>query len=80
VLDIWRKFKFYGYRRISAYTFNSKQAPSLPNISKYIALKLRRKIGIKSRMHKRFNKPKTTVDVAQQPNLIRHFADLGGLW
>lgn len=39
-----------------------------------------RKIGIQSRMHKRFNKPKTTVDVAQQPNLIRHFADLGGLW
>lgn len=45
-----------------------------------MALKLMRELGIQSRMHKRYNKSKTTVDVAQRPNLIRYLADLSGVW
>ncbi|MCS8584425.1 IS3 family transposase, partial [Leuconostoc citreum] len=31
-----------------------------------------RELGIKSRMQKRYRKPKTVVTVDQKPNLIRH--------
>lgn len=35
---------------------------------------------IKSRMQKRYRKPKTVVTVDQRPNLIRHLNDLSGVW
>ena len=39
-----------------------------------------RELGIKSRMQKRYRKPKTVVTVDQKPNLIRHLHDLSGFW
>ena len=39
-----------------------------------------RELGIKSRMQKRYRKPKTVVTVDQKPNLIRYLHDLSGFW
>jgi len=39
-----------------------------------------RELGIRSRMQKRYRKPKTVVTVDQKPNLIRHLHDLSGVW
>ncbi len=38
-----------------------------------------RELGIKSRMQKRYRKPKTVVTVDQNPNLIRHLHDVRGV-
>ncbi|MCS8601989.1 IS3 family transposase, partial [Leuconostoc citreum] len=45
-----------------------------------MTLKLMRELGIKSRMQKRYRKPKTVVTVAQKTNLIRHLHDLSDVW
>ena len=45
-----------------------------------MTLKLMRELGIKSRMQKRYRKPKTVVTVVQNPNLIRQLHDLSGVW
>ena len=45
-----------------------------------MTLKLMRELGIRSRMQKRYRKPKTVVTVDQKPNLIRHLHDLSGVW
>ena len=66
ILDVWKTFKFYGYRRIAAYS----QQTDGPKVSEYMTLKLMRELGIKSRMQKRYRKP----------NLIRHLHDLSGVW
>ncbi|MBU6001263.1 transposase [Lactococcus lactis] len=63
ILDVWRTFKFYGYRRIAAYS----QQTDGPKVSEYMTLKLMRELGIKSRMQKRYRKPKTVVKVDQNP-------------
>ena len=76
ILDVWKTFKFYGYRRIAAYS----QQTDRPKVSEYMTLKLMRELGIKSRMQKRYRKPKTLVTVDQKPNLIRHLRDLSGVW
>ncbi|WEY49452.1 IS3 family transposase (plasmid) [Weissella confusa] len=76
ILDVWKTFKFYGYRRIAAYS----QQTDGPKVSEYMTLKLMRELGIKSRMQKRYRKPKTVVTVDQKPNLIRHLHDLSGVW
>ena len=77
ILDVWKTFKFYGYRRIAAY---SQLNNDCPKISEYMTLKLMRELGIKSRMQKRYRKPKTVVTVAQKSNLIRNLHDLSGVW
>nr|WP_279594743.1 IS3 family transposase [Leuconostoc citreum] len=59
ILNVWRTFKFYGYRRIAAYS----QQTNGPKVSEYMTLKLMRELGIKSRMQKRYRKPKTVVTV-----------------
>ncbi|WP_157668531.1 IS3 family transposase [Pediococcus pentosaceus] len=66
MLDVWRTFKFYGYRRITAYS----QQTDGPKVSEYMTLKLMRELGNKSRMQKRYRKPKTVVTVDQKPNLL----------
>ncbi|MGQ2283406.1 IS3 family transposase [Leuconostoc pseudomesenteroides] len=76
ILGVWKTFKFYGYRRIAAYS----QQTDGPKVSEYITLKLMRELGIKSRMKKRYRTPKTVVSVDQNPNLIRHLHDLSGVW
>ncbi|TOZ00435.1 IS3 family transposase, partial [Leuconostoc pseudomesenteroides] len=76
ILDVWKTFKFYGYRRIVAYS----QQTDGPKVSEYMTLKLMRELGIRSRMQKRYRKPKTVVTVAQKPNLIRHLHDLSDVW
>ena len=67
ILDVWKTFKFYGYRRIAAY---SQLNNDCPKISEYMTLKLMRELGNKSRMQKRYRKPKTLVTVDQKPNLL----------
>ena len=59
ILDVWKTFKFYGYRRIAAYS----QQTDGPKVSEYMTLKLMRELGIKSRMQKRYRKPKTVVTI-----------------
>ncbi len=76
ILDVWKTFKFYGYRRIAAYS----QQTDGPKVSEYMTLKLMRELGIKSRMQKRYRKPKTVVTVDQNSNLIIHLHDLSGVW
>ncbi len=66
ILDVWKTFKFYGYRRIAAYS----QQTDGPKVSEYMTLKLMRELGIKSRMQKRYRKPKTVVTVDRKPNLL----------
>ena len=61
ILDVWKTFKFYGYCRIAAY----RQQTDRPKVSEYMTLKLMRELGIKSRMKKRYRKPKTVVTVAK---------------
>ena len=39
-----------------------------------------RELGIKSRMQKRYHKPKTVLTVDQKSNLIRHLHGLSGVW
>ena len=73
ILDVWKTFKFYGYRRIAAYSHLNNDCPK---ISEYMTLKLMRKLGIRSRMQKRYRKPKNVVTVDQKLNLIRHLHDL----
>ena len=63
ILDVWKTFKFYGYRRIAAY---SQLNSDCPKISEYMTLKLMRELGIRSRMQKRYRKPKTVVTVDQK--------------
>ena len=75
ILDVWKTFKFYGYRRIAAYS----QQTDGPKVSEYMTLKLMRELGIKSRMQKRYRKPKTVVTVDQNSNLIIHLHDLSGV-
>ena len=58
ILDVWKTFKFYGYRRIAAYS----QQTDGPKVSEYMTLKLMRELGIRSRMQKRYRKPKTQSD------------------
>ncbi|MFH0349042.1 IS3 family transposase [Leuconostoc citreum] len=67
VLNIWQTFKLYGYRRIAAY---SQLTHECPKISEYMTLKLMRELGIRSRMQKRYRKPKTVVTVDQNPILL----------
>ncbi|WP_143470314.1 IS3 family transposase, partial [Leuconostoc pseudomesenteroides] len=38
ILDVWKTFKFYGYRRIAAYS----QQTDGPKVSEYMTLKLMR--------------------------------------
>ena len=76
ILDVWKTFKFYGYRRIAAYS----QQTDGPKVSEYMTLQLMRELGIKSRMQKRYRKPKTVMTVVQKPNLIRQLHDLSGVW
>ncbi|PAV32139.1 hypothetical protein CI791_02335 [Leuconostoc lactis] len=76
ILDVWKIFKFYGYRRIAAY----RQQTDGPKVSEYMPLKLMCELGIKSRMRKRYRMPKTVVTVDQKLNLIRHLHDLSGVW
>ncbi|WP_224148509.1 IS3 family transposase [Leuconostoc gasicomitatum] len=66
ILDVWKTFKFYGYRRIAAYS----QQTDGPKVSEYMTLKLMRELGNKSRMQKRYRKPKTLVTVDQKSNLL----------
>nr|WP_263280987.1 IS3 family transposase [Leuconostoc mesenteroides] len=66
ILDVWKTFKFYGYRRIAAYS----QQTDGPKVSEYMTLKLMRELRIKSRMQKRYRKLKTVVTVDQKPNLL----------
>lgn len=61
-----RSLRFYVYRRIAAY----RQQYDGTKVSEYMTLKLMRKLGIKSRMQKRYRKPKTVVTVDQKPNLL----------
>ena len=46
ILDVWKTFKFYGYRRISAYS----QQTDGPKVSEYMTLKLMRELRIRSSM------------------------------
>ena len=66
ILDVWGPFKFYGYRRIAAYS----QQTDGTKVSEYMTLKLMRELGIKSRMQKRYRKPKTVVTFDQKSNLF----------
>ncbi|TGE72477.1 hypothetical protein C6P10_10565 [Weissella confusa] len=59
MLEVWRPFKFYGYRRIADYC----QQTDGTKVSEYMTLKLMRELGIKLRMQKRYRKPKTVVTV-----------------
>ncbi|MBE4728676.1 MULTISPECIES: IS3 family transposase [Leuconostoc] len=66
ILDVWKTFKFYGYRRIAAYS----QQTDGPKVFEYTILKLMRELGIKSRVQKRYRKPKTVVTVDQKKSPI----------
>ncbi|ORI35579.1 transposase, partial [Leuconostoc mesenteroides subsp. cremoris] len=44
-----------GYRRIAAYS----QQTDGPKVSEYMTLKLMHKLGIRSRMQKRYRKPQS---------------------
>ena len=66
ILDVVRFLRFYVYRRIAAY----RQQYDGTKVSEYMTLKLMRKLGIKSRMQKRYRKPKTVVTVDQKTNLL----------
>ncbi|MDM7540032.1 integrase core domain-containing protein [Leuconostoc mesenteroides] len=72
ILDVWKTFKFYGYCRIAAYSHLNNDCPK---ISEYMTLKLMRELGIRSRMQKRYCKPKTVVTVDQKPLIIH--SDMG---
>ena len=61
-----RSLRFYVYRRIAAY----RQQYDGTKVSEYMTLKLMRKLGIKSRMQKRYRKPKIVVTVDQKTNLL----------
>lgn len=61
-----RSLRFYVYRPIAAY----RQQYDGTKVSEYMTLKLMRKLGIKSRMQKRYRKPKTVVTVDQKTNLL----------
>ncbi|MCT4390473.1 IS3 family transposase, partial [Leuconostoc falkenbergense] len=65
ILDVWKTFKFYGYRRYRRIAAYSQQTDG-PKVSEYMTLKLMRELGIKSRMQKRYRKPKTVVTVDQK--------------
>jgi hypothetical protein len=47
ILDVWKTFKFYGYRRIATY---SQLTNDCPKISEYMTLKLMRELRIRSSM------------------------------
>ncbi|MFT9123920.1 MAG: hypothetical protein ABF445_09355 [Leuconostoc mesenteroides] len=47
ILEVWKTFKFYGYRRIAAY---SQLTNDCPKISEYMTLKLMRELRIRSSM------------------------------
>ena len=47
ILDVWKTFKFYGYRRIATY---SQLTNDCPKISAYMTLKLMRELRIRSSM------------------------------
>ena len=66
ILDVWGPFKFYGYRLIAAYS----QQTDGTKVSEYMTLNLMRELGIKSRMQKRYRKPKTVVTFDQKTNLF----------
>lgn len=57
---------------------NSQLTNECSKISEYMTLKLMSELGIKSRMQKRYRKPKTVVSVDQKPNLIKNLHDLIG--
>ena len=61
-----RSLRFYVYRPIAAY----RQQYDGTKVSEYMTLKLMRKLWIKSRMQKRYRKPKTVVTVDQKTNLL----------
>ena len=63
ILDVWKTFKFYGYRCIAAYS----QQTDGPKVSGYMTLKLMRELGIKSRMQKRYREPKTVGRLIKNP-------------
>ena len=77
LLNIWQTFKLYSYRRIAAY---SQLTNYCPKIFEFLILKLMRELGIKSRMQKRYHKPKTVLTVDQKSNLIRHLHGLSDVW
>ena len=61
-----RSLRIYVYCRIAAY----RQQYNGTKVSEYMTLELMRKLGIKSRMQKRYRKPKTVVTVDQKTNLL----------
>ena len=58
-----RSLRFYVYRRIAAY----RQQYDGTKVSEYMTLKLMRKLGIKSRMQKRYRKPKAVSLLIKKP-------------
>jgi len=69
-------FKFYDYRLIAAYN----QQTDGPKLSEYMTLKLIRELGIRSRIQRRYRKTKNVVNADQNPNIIRQFNYLSGIW
>lgn len=57
----------YDYPRITKYFIEKLNL----SISRYLIYRLMRELGIKSRMVRKMNKPKSYVEIAQRPNLIK---------
>ena len=67
ILESWLTYPMYGYPRMTKYF---KEELNIP-VSRYPIYRLMRELGIRSRMVKKMEKPKSYTKVAQLPNLIR---------
>ncbi|MEX5935772.1 IS3 family transposase [Mammaliicoccus sciuri] len=71
VLSYWLKYPIYGYPR---FTKLINQKHSL-GVSRRLVHQLMCELGIRSRMVKKFNKPKSYGTEAQRPNLVKKNVD-----
>lgn len=71
VLNCWLKYPMYGYPRIAKYFEKTLNL----SISRYLVYRLMRELGIQSRMIKKMKKPKSYIEIAQRPNLIKKLTD-----
>ncbi|WP_142378828.1 IS3 family transposase [Staphylococcus intermedius] len=71
VLSYWLESPIYGYPRLTK-TINHKHAL---DVSRRLVHQLMCELGIRSRMVKKINKPKSYVTEAQRPNLVKKKVD-----
>jgi len=71
VLSYWLKYPMYGYPRLTK-LINLKHSLG---VSRRLVHQLMCELGIRSRMVKKFNKPKSYVTETQRPNLVKKDVD-----